>query len=89
MTGEIHENNLEMLDFNETCLHLGIRLDGRAKRWMELDAIDWRILFMLLTKPILTGGYSAASESKPLANLARFAEAAANFMDAEAIKKGR
>lgn len=79
MTGEIHENNLEMLDMSETCLHLGIRVEGAPKRWTELDEADWRILFLLLTKGLLKDGKSAASESKSLASLASFAKACSDW----------
>lgn len=76
--GEIHENNLEMLDMANTCLHLGIRVEGAPKRWTELDEDDWGILYLLLTRVVLEG-QSPASQSKALASLASFAEAASKW----------
>ncbi len=80
--GQIHENNLSMVDFGESCLKIGVRREGQPKMWMELDEDDFRILWQLLNKPLMGDGTCAADSSKALKNLASYAEHAAAWLRA-------
>lgn len=75
--GTIHENNLGMVDFNSICLEIGavpLKRFSEHPRWMELDEDDWKILSLLLHKP-LVGNSSAMSESEGLRRFGEFADA--------------
>ncbi len=71
----VHLNNLGMIDFSDSCLKLGVKTEGKAIRWTELDEDDWKILRLLLVKPLLPNGQTAAVVSKSLHNIAAYAEA--------------
>lgn len=77
--GTIHTNNLGMIDFSDSCLKLGAKVAGKPVRWTELDEDDWKILKLLLTKPLLPDGSTAAAYSKALGNIAAYAEAVINW----------
>lgn len=62
----VPDEKLVGLDFAQTAIQLGADVPTRNGRWMPLDEQDMRILYHLLTKPLLADGACAADASRGL-----------------------
>lgn len=76
---------LKTLDFSKLALAIGIEVPGGSRDWMELSAEEFRVLALLIRKPLVADGESAASYHPMLKLFADWCEAAADY--AEKTKK--
>jgi hypothetical protein len=78
---------LSKTDFTKYALSIGVyRPECKSTPWMELDADDWRLLYLSLMKKLPGCDSSAAEASWSLGQLAAFAMAAEGFMRRQSQK---
>lgn len=75
---------LEIIQNPQCCnyergLVIGVEKDGNAP-WTELSEEELRVLYLVLTKPLLPDGSSAASEYETLRMVAEWAKGGAAWL---------